>query len=206
MKSGYKPADLIRDRSPCGTPAPGGRTEKIIFFDICQFPSSAGKVSLSIHPIAIDMRNLIILYILATCTVPLTSCTKSEPHCVLGHDGKGHCKEDVIATYYNTYKGNGSDNIGSPPYSNYTLTASKAGADIMRMHMVLKNALGDTAQSFYVTMSSTSEFSIESYDIGHYYYWGKGTINDTVASLTLYVSDNNDYWGMTATFPNMLKQ
>lgn len=146
-----------------------------------------------------------VLTVSAFSTVTFTSCKKDDDGCAVGYTGS-NCKTEVRASYYNTYKGNGSDNAGNT-YTNFSLRFSSLGTDPLKMTMIVQDATTAPVVAASVTLTSNTTFTVDNTTIGTYTYSGTGTINESSASLSLTeVEAGTPPVTTVYTFSNMLKQ
>jgi hypothetical protein len=146
------------------------------------------------------------LTLAAFSAVTFTSCSKDDSGCAVGYTGS-NCKDEVRASYYNTYKGNGSDNQGGT-YTNFSLKFSQLGTDVTKMTMIVQDANTLPIVATTVTLTSNTTFNVDPVTTSGYSYSGTGTINESTASLTLTEQDGTSNPPVTTvyTFNNMNKQ
>jgi hypothetical protein len=145
-----------------------------------------------------------VLTVSAFSAVTFTSCKKDDNGCAVGYTGS-NCKTEVRTTYYNTYKGNGSDNTGDT-YTNFSIRFSALGTDPLKMSMVLQDATTAPVVAATVTLTSNTTFTVDQTSISGYTYTGTGTVNESSASLSLTEVGGTPSTTVVYTFSNMLKQ
>jgi hypothetical protein len=145
-----------------------------------------------------------VLTVSAFSTVTFTSCKKDDDGCAVGYTGS-NCKTEVRASYYNTYKGNGSDNAGNT-YTNWSIRFSALGTDPLKMTMVLQDATTAPQVAATVTLTSNTTFTVDQVTITGYTYTGTGSVNESSASLSLTEVGGTPSSTTIYTFSNMLKQ
>ena len=147
------------------------------------------------------------LTVSAIGTITMTSCTKDPKVCTTGLSGSD-CKTEIRASYYNSYKGSGSDN-DTPPntYTNWTAKFTALGTDATKMNLQLLNSVLAPADLFTVTLSTNTTFKIDSKVVDKSTYSGTGTISATSVSLTITEVDASVTPSKTyiTTFNNMVK-
>lgn len=129
------------------------------------------------------------------------TCVNGTCSCPFAFTGT-NCETEVRSTFYNTYKGNGSDNMGNT-YTNFGLKFYKVGDDAKTMGLDLLDNTNTSTAALTATLQSGSTYSVTGSD-GTTTYTGTGSISATTASLTLTAKDS----GITIvfTFTNMNKQ
>lgn len=144
------------------------------------------------------------LTVAAFSAVTFTSCSKDDSGCAVGYTGS-NCKDEVRASYYHTYKGNGSDN-GTPPqtYTGFQMTFASSAAGVTKMLMTLTDASGTGVVSGTVTLNSNTTFTVDPVSAGGYSYSGTGTVTASTASLNLVETGGGST--ITYTFNNMIAQ
>lgn len=146
-----------------------------------------------------------VLTVSAFSAVTFTSCKKDDEGCAVGYTGS-NCKTEVRTTYYNTYKGNGSDNAGGT-YTNWSMRFNALGTDPLKMSLVLQDATTAPVVAATVTLTSNTTFTVDNTTIGNYTYSGSGTVNTNSASLSLTeVEAGSPPVTTVYSFNNMLKQ
>jgi hypothetical protein len=138
----------------------------------------------------------------ALSAVTFSSCSKDEEECLVGYAGSD-CKTEVRQSYFNTYRGNGSDSDGDT-YTNWALKFSAQGTDVTKMRMNLLDETDASVLALVVTLQTNTTFSVDSYTTSDgYTYTGNGSINENTASLTLREATTGST--LTYTFTNMNK-
>ncbi|HTN17410.1 MAG TPA: hypothetical protein VL092_07015 [Chitinophagaceae bacterium] len=145
------------------------------------------------------------LSVSALTAVTLTSCNKEDETCTVGLTGKD-CKTEIRASYYNSYKGNGTDNEGGT-YTGFTVKFSSLGTDPTKMNLQLLDDKLSSVNALTVTLTTNTAFNIDQKVSGDYTYTGTGTINESSCSVTI----TEKKAGITTTtttytFNNMVKQ
>lgn len=140
-------------------------------------------------------------------TLTMTSCNKDEPLvCTTGLTGSD-CKTEVRASYYNSYKGSGSDNTGNT-YTDWTAKFTALGTDPTKMNMQLLNDKLASMEALTVTLTSNTAFNIDTKTSGNSVFSGTGTID--ASKVTLSITEKETLIGVTTTyvitFNNMVKQ
>lgn len=143
-----------------------------------------------------------VLTVSAFSAVTFTSCKKDDESCAVGYTGS-NCKTEVRTNYYNTYKGNGSDNTGGT-YTNWSIRYSGVGTDPLKMSMVLQDATTAPVVAATVTLTSNTTFTVDQVTISGYTYSGTGTVNESTTSVSL--TEVSSSGTVVFTFNNMLKQ
>ncbi len=152
-------------------------------------------------------------------TVFYTSCTKDECkdvvckndgtcvsgtcNCTVGYTGSD-CGSEIRTTYYNTYKGDGSDSDGDT-YTNFGLKFYAVGTQAKTFGMDVLDANNVSIGAFTVTLQTNGTFVVNQKVDGTTTFTGTGTISATSSSLSLTVDDTID-GKYIITFANMLKQ
>lgn len=146
-----------------------------------------------------------LLTIGAFSAVTFSSCSKDDKVCTTGYSGSD-CKTEVRTSYYNTYRGDGTDNAGGT-YTNWALRFSAQGTDATKMQLEILDDANANQFLFTATLSSNTTFSIEPKSIGLYTYTGSGSITATTATFTLTEKDNTTGTVITTilSFPNLIK-
>jgi len=129
-----------------------------------------------------------------------SSCTKDDQECAVGLEGK-NCDQQVRTKYYNTYRGNGTDNQGNT-YTNWAMDFSQEGTDATKMRMRLLDDADDPVISAVVTLQTNTTFTVNQFTNNQgLTYSGNGSIDENTASLTLREEGSGDI--VTYTFSNM---
>jgi hypothetical protein len=146
------------------------------------------------------------LSVSALSAVTLTSCNKDDETCTVGLSGKD-CKTEVRSSYYNSYKGNGSDNDGNT-YTGWTAKFSALGTDPTKMNLQLLNDKLASINALTVTLSTNTAFNIDQKVSGDITTTGTGTISESSCSLTITEKDASGVVTTTTvyTFNNLVKQ
>ncbi|MES2479557.1 MAG: hypothetical protein V4561_10740 [Bacteroidota bacterium] len=146
------------------------------------------------------------LTVSALGTITMTSCNKEDEICATGLSGKD-CKTEVRASYYNSYKGSGSDNTGNT-YTDWTAKFSALGTDPTKMNLQLLNDKLASMEALTVTLTSNTAFNIDTKTSGNSVFSGTGTID--ASKVTLSITEKETLVGVTTTyiitFNNMVKQ
>jgi hypothetical protein len=148
-----------------------------------------------------------LLSVSAFSAVTMTSCTKDKT-CTTGLSGSD-CKTEVRASYFNSYKGSGSDN-DTPPntYTNWTAKFTTLGTDPTKMNMQMLDANLLPIELFTVTLTTNTTFTIDSKVSGTSTFSGTGTTSGTSLSLSITEVDASVTPSKTyiTTFTSMVKQ
>lgn len=125
----------------------------------------------------------------AAASTTLTSCGEDVcPEFMEGTD----CKDEVRASYYNTYRGNATDNQGGT-YTDWALRFSSGGTDVDQLKLEVLDNAGANQFAFDAELKSNTTYDIKpkSMIIGGvtYDYTGSGTINANTATFTLTETD-----------------
>lgn len=129
------------------------------------------------------------------------TCVSGTCSCPFAYSGT-NCETEVRSTYYNTYKGNGTDNDGMT-YTGWSLKFYKVGDDAKTLGMDLLTNTNLSVAALTVTLQSATTFNVVGQTIAGTAFTGSGSINATTASLTLVATESGDV--TTFTFTNMNK-
>jgi len=132
------------------------------------------------------------------------SCDNGTCVCPTGYTGSS-CDNEVRASYYNTYKGNGFDNEGDT-YTNWGIRYYSVGTDAKTMGMELLTNTNAPVAAMNVTLTSNTTFTINSTVDGDITYTGSGTVSETTTSVTINAKDASTSVTLIFTFNNMVKQ
>lgn len=141
------------------------------------------------------------------------TCSDGKCTCVTGYTGT-NCETIYRAGYANTYKGNGTDNLGGT-YNNFKMIFAATGTDVTKMTLTIQDATSASAGvpdlpivlSNFSATSSTFTITSTSQTSGGvtYTYTGSGTISGTTASMSLIETPSTGS-AITYTFNNFAKQ
>ncbi len=163
-----------------------------------------------------------LLTIGAFTTVTYTSCNKDECKdvvcqnggtcdentgnciCTTGFTGT-NCETQVRTKYFNTYKGNGTDNEGNT-YTGWSLKFYTVGTDALSIALDVLDDNNSPQLSFTAKLNTNTTFTIDPKNSGLYSYTGNGTINETSATLTVNEKTLTGTTTTIYTFNNMIKQ
>lgn len=132
------------------------------------------------------------------------TCVSGVCQCTTGFTGT-NCETQIRSKYFNTYKGNGSDNEGGT-YTNWSLKFYSVGSDALGMGMDLLDDNNASQGAFTIKLNTNTTFTVDAKTSGLYSYTGSGTITESTATLTL---NEKTIAGTTTTiytFNNMLRQ
>lgn len=130
------------------------------------------------------------------------TCVTGTCNCTTGYSGT-NCESEVRKTYFNTYKGNGSDSDGDT-YTNWGLKFETRSTDAKNMVLTVLDGDNSPVVALNVILQSNTTFTIESKTDGTTVYTGTGTVDASKASLNLSVNDAGSI--LTVTFTDMIKQ
>jgi hypothetical protein len=130
------------------------------------------------------------------------TCVNGTCSCPYAFNGT-NCETEVRSTYYNTYKGNGTDSDGDT-YTGWSLKFYKVGDDPKTMGMDLLTNVNMPVASLTVTLQSATTFNVVAQTVSGTTFTGSGSVNTTSASLTLVATETGNV--TTFTFTNMNKQ
>lgn len=141
------------------------------------------------------------LFAIAGLSFGLTSCEKDDVACAVGLEGK-NCKDEVREKYYNTYRGNGSDNLDET-YTNWAVQFSSNGSeDVREMGFKLMDENDVTQITTTARLKTNTTYDLNSYVANNgFEYSGEGSVNENSASLTLREEDEEIL--IIYTFNNM---
>ncbi|GAA4451383.1 MAG: hypothetical protein QM743_01565 [Chitinophagaceae bacterium] len=156
------------------------------------------------------LRKIALGAMLAATTVSavtMTSCNKEDKTCSVGLSGSD-CKTEVRTSYYNSYKGSGTDNNGDT-YTDWTAKFSALGTDVTKMNLQLLDDNLSSVAALTVTLTSNTAFTIDTKTTSDgYTYSGTGSIS--ASTCTLSITQKEVVTGITITtvitFNNMVKQ
>ncbi len=145
------------------------------------------------------------LALLSVGSMTFTSCTPEDEICPVGMEGK-KCDQEVRANYYNTYRGNATDNDGGT-YTNWALRFSNGGTDATKLKLEVLDNVNANQFLFTATLKTNTTYEITPTTISGFNYTGQGSISGTNASFTLTEVDPS---GATQTyiysFNNFIKE
>lgn len=146
------------------------------------------------------------LTVSALGTITMTSCNKEDEVCSTGYSGS-NCKTEVRNSYYNSYKGSGTDNTGDT-YTDWTAKFTALGTDVTKMNLQLLDSKLASVEALTVTLTTNTSFNVDQKVDGSITTTGTGTISPSAVSLTL--TQKDVVLGVTTTttitFNNMVKQ
>lgn len=131
------------------------------------------------------------LFAIAGLSFGLTSCEKDDVACAVGLEGK-NCKDEVREKYYNTYRGNGSDDHNYT-YTDWAVQFSSNGSDDVReMAFRLMDENDVTQVNSTARLKTNTTFELKPYVANNgFEYSGEGSVNENSASLTLREEDED---------------
>src|SRR5690606_35158170 len=126
------------------------------------------------------------LLALASSTV-MVSCTSDPEACNVGWAGD-KCDQEVRLDYYNTYRGDASDNHGGT-YTDWAIRLSSGGTDVKALKLEILDNVDANKFLFDAMLTSNTTFEITqktmTIDGVTYAYTGQGTVGANNVSFTL---------------------
>lgn len=123
------------------------------------------------------------LALLSVGSMTFVSCTPEDEICPVGMEGK-KCDDEVRVNYYNTYRGNATDNDGGT-YTNWALKFSNGGTEATKLKLEVLDNVNANQFLFTATLKTNTTFEITPTTVSGLNYTGQGSISGTNASFTL---------------------